>query len=74
MKFWNALINHPKYKKGDRVTITPAHSEGNEVTIEEAYPNCTYKVYIPYWGFFTIKEKQIIKKLWGAEDAETTNS
>jgi hypothetical protein len=70
MKFWNALINHPQYQKGDRVTITPPHSEGNEVTIDEVYPNCTYKVYIPYWGYFTIKEKQIIKKLWGASDAK----
>jgi len=70
MKFWNALINHPKYKKGDYVTITPPHSEGSEVMISEAYSNCTYKVYIPYWGYFTIEEKQIIKKIWGAEDAE----
>ena len=48
-----------KYKVGDRIQLKQEHSEGDNVTIEEILGN-KYKIYIPYWGYFTVTDEDII--------------
>jgi len=53
-----------KYKVGDLVRLKRPHSSGDIVNILEIIVdrNC-YKIYIPYWEHFLIRDEDIIEKI-----------
>ena len=48
-----------KYKVNDWVRLKRPHSEGDSVRILEVLKK-GYKIYIPYWDYFVIFDKDIL--------------
>lgn len=49
-----------KYKVNDWVRLKRPHSEGDSVRILEVVKK-SYKIYIPYWDYFFITDKDILE-------------